>query len=164
MKSIMKSTKKIVWIAAVLALALALTACASGKSAGTPEAAATQMAPEEAPIDLDLSALSGTVVYSQVYQMMTTPEEYTDAIVRVRGNFNYYQDPETKTEYFAVLIEDASACCAQGVEFVWAGEHVYPKDYPELGTEITVTGRFGTYEEDGYVYIQLSDAQVSWEP
>jgi hypothetical protein len=67
----------------------------------------------EKPVDLDLSALSGTVVYSQVYDMMMEPERYMGMQVRMKGSFSYFQDPETKKEYFAVVIADATACCAR---------------------------------------------------
>ena len=115
----------------------------------------------EKPVDLDLSALSGTVVYSQVYDMMMEPERYMGMQVRMKGSFSYSQDPDTMKEYFAVVIADATACCAQGIEFVWDG-HKYPEDYPSLGTELTVTGAFSTYEENGLTYLQLKDAEVSW--
>ena len=116
----------------------------------------------ERTVDLDLSALSGTVVYSQVYNMVMQPDQYLGQTVRVRGYFSYFQDPETLKEYFAVIIADATACCAQGIEFVWRGEHRYPDDYPPLETEMTVTGEFGTYEENGFTYLQLNDADVEW--
>lgn len=117
----------------------------------------------EGGIDLDLSSMSGTVVYSQVFQMMTTPEAYVGATIRIRGDLDYFKDEETNREYFAAIIQDATACCAQGIEFVWKGQHSYPGDYPPLGTELTVTGTFDTYEENGNQYIQLLDADVSWE-
>ena len=116
----------------------------------------------ETPVDLDLSALSGTVVYSQVYDMTMEPERYLGQRVRVKGDFSYFQDPVTRQEYFAVLIADATACCAQGIEFVWEG-HRYPDDYPPVDTELTVTGVFNTYEENGFTYLQLTDAEVSWK-
>ena len=116
----------------------------------------------ERSVDLDLSALSGTVVYSQVYNMVMQPDQYLGQTVRVRGYFSYFQDPETLKEYFAVIIADATACCAQGIEFVWRGEHRYPDDYPPLETEMIVTGEFGTYEENGFTYLQLSNADVEW--
>ena len=117
----------------------------------------------DAPIDLDLTQFSGTVVYSQVYSMMMEPEVYVGQRVRIKGSLSCYKDSETGNEYFAALIADATACCAQGIEFVWAGEHAYPQDYPPLGTDITVTGIFNTFEEFGAEYIQLIDAEVSWE-
>ena len=117
---------------------------------------------EDRPVDLDLTKISGTVVYSQVYDMMMNPDSYMGRIIKLRGSFSYFQNPETKQEYFAALIADATACCAQGIEFVWEGEHSYPQDYPPLDTDITVTGAFNTYYENDFMYIQLMDAQVEW--
>ena len=120
-----------------------------------------QQMEKDRPIDMDLSTISGTVVYSQVYDMMMQPETYLGQRIRMKGAFSYYQDPDTQQEYFAVVIADATACCAQGIEFVWEGEHTYPQDYPPLETEITVTGTFDTYEENGYSYLQLTDAEIA---
>lgn len=118
---------------------------------------------ESSPVDLDLTRLSGTVVYAQVYAMMTEPESFLGQKIRMKGSFSYFQDPDTQQEYFAAIIADATACCAQGIEFVWAGEHTYPRDYPPLDTEVTVTGVFDTYDEYGYTYCQLIDAEVEWD-
>ena len=141
----------------ICAIALALTACG-----GKDEVKAAATAAPDGPVDLDLTKLSGTVVYSQVYDMMMEPEAYLGQKVKLKGNFSYFQDPDTKQEYFAAVIADATACCAQGIEFVWRGEHSYPRDYPPLDTEITVTGIFDTYNEDDYLYVQLKDADVRW--
>ena len=120
-------------------------------------------APEkEEGVDLDLSKLSGTVVYSQVYNMMVPPQDYVGKTIRISGLYDVYEDAGTGNTYFACVIPDATACCAQGIEFLWAGEHTYPDDYPEPGCEMTMTGRFETYEEDGAEYIRLADAEVEW--
>lgn len=144
----------------LLAAVLALSACGGSKDEKAAEAA-TQSAQAQ-PVDLDLSALSGTVVYSQVYDMVSNPEAYLGQRVKMHGSFNYFKDDGTGQEYFAAVIADATACCAQGIEFVWAGDHTYPRDYPPLDTDITVTGVFGTYQEGEYTYVQLTDADVTW--
>ena len=108
--------------------------------------------------DIDLTLLSGTMVYSEVSQMVYNPEEFLGKTVKMQGTFAIYEG-ETRN-YYACLISDATACCANGIEFEWAGDHTYPDDYPELGTEITVVGTFDMYEEDGFQYIQLSDADL----
>lgn len=149
--------KKLFLIALLGLAALALAACGGTQAA---ESAATQ-APQQA-VDLDLTKLSGTVVYSQVYDMVSAPENYMGQRVKLDGNFSYYKDENTQQEYFAAIISDATACCAQGIEFVWKGNHAYPKDYPPLDTDITVTGTFDTYYEGEYMYVQLVDADVTW--
>lgn len=118
---------------------------------------------EERAIDIDLANASDTVVYAQLVNMMVSPQEYLGKIVRLTGWFEYFEDPIQDAVYFSAMIPDATACCMQGMEFVWAGEHDWPLDYPEAGTEITVCGRFELYEEDGYEYMHLTDAELDWE-
>ena len=115
---------------------------------------------ESVPVDLDLSAMSGTVVYAQVYNMMVEPEAWLGKMIRMAGYYNYYDDQEHGMVYHACIIPDATACCAQGIEFVWAGEHAWPDEYPEIGTDIVITGRLEMYEEDGSKYLHLVDAEL----
>ena len=65
---------------------------------------------------------------------------------------------------FACIVQDATACCAQGLEFEPESTLSYPDDYPEPGTEITVIGTFDSYREetDGntYIYLVLRNAQI----
>ncbi len=114
-------------------------------------------------VDLDLSKLSGTVVFSQVYNMMADPEPYLGMVIRMAGYYSSYEDTEKDAVYHACIIPDASACCSQGIEFVWKGEHAWPDEYPAEGTDIVVTGRLETYEEDGYTYLHLMDAELVYE-
>ena len=112
-------------------------------------------------VDYDLTQMSSDMVYATVYQMMVTPEEYEGKTFRIDGNFyaTYYE--ATKKYYFYCIIQDATACCAQGMEFIWDdGSHIYPEEYPEDNAEIVVEGTFETYREDGdeNLYCRLSDA------
>ncbi len=152
--------KKLALIALLGLTVLALAACGAGQASEAVTEAATEV--PELPVDLDLTQLSGTVVYSQVYDMMNEPDSYMGQRIRMDGSFSYYKDEDTQQEYFAAIIADATACCAQGIEFVWKGEHAYPEDYPPLDTDITVTGTFDTYYEGNYMYVQLVDADVAW--
>ena len=60
--------------------------------------------------------------------------------------------------YFTCIVQDATACCAQGIEFIMTDDYKYPDDYPEDGSEITVVGTFDTYEENGNTYATLRNA------
>lgn len=128
----------------------------------TPDGAPSDPQTGAETVDVDLTALSSTMVYAEVYNMMTAPEDYVGKMVKMKGEFAIYHDEAADQYYFAVIITDATACCAQGIEFIWAGEHTYPDDYPPLGSEATVTGEFQTYEEDEYTYIHLVDADLSF--
>ena len=118
---------------------------------------------EEAAVDYDLTQMNSDMVYATVYQMMVAPEEYEGKTFRIDGNFyaTYYE--ATKKYYFYCVIQDATACCAQGMEFVWEdGSHIYPDEYPKDNEEIIVEGTFETYKEDGdeNLYCRLSDAAL----
>ena len=115
---------------------------------------------QEEAVDVDLTAISGTMVYSEVYDMMTAPDKYIGKTVKMQGSFSVYQDPSTGQYYFACVIQDATACCAQGLEFMLTEEYEYPIDYPKEGEEITVEGVFDTYMEGTYQYCTLRGAKL----
>ena len=118
--------------------------------------------------DVDLTQLSASMVYAQVYDMVNNGDNYLGKTVKAKGPFSYFQETDGR-EFFAVIISDATACCSQGIEFVLDGDYSYPDDYPDVGTEITVVGRFNYYKEGFYTYCQLTDAtmeadkSLSWE-
>lgn len=110
-------------------------------------------------VDVDLTTLSSTMVYSEVYNMVTSPDNYLGKIIKMNGLFATYHDEAADTWYFACIIQDATACCSQGIEFVLAGDYTYPQDYPKEGEEISVIGVFDTYQEGSYTYCTLRNAK-----
>ena len=111
---------------------------------------------EDTGIDVDLTALSSTMVYGEVFNMMMNPDNYIGKTIKVCGLYyaSYYE--ATEQYYHFVIIQDATACCAQGLEFRWESERVYPEDYPQNDTEIDITGVWESYEEDGQTWYRLS--------
>ena len=104
--------------------------------------------PSAGKVDVDLTVLSSTMVYSEVYNML-----YNDP-----AHYGVLQpDPVA----YACIIADATACCAEGMEFVPEGDLTYPEDYPELGAEITVIGEFQSYEENGMTWYHLVNARLA---
>ena len=117
-------------------------------------------------VDYNLTLMSSDMVYATVYQMMVAPKEYEWKTFRIDGNFyaTYYE--ATKKYYFYCVLQDATACCAQGMEFVWEdGSHIYPDEYPKDNAEIVVEGTFETYREDGdkNLYCRLFNATLQIE-
>lgn len=114
-------------------------------------------------VDYDLTDMNGDMVYAIVYQMMADPDTYIGKTFRIEGTYYaVYYEPTAK-HYHYCIIQDALACCAQGMEFVWGdGSHVYPDEYPEENAKIVVQGIFETYREDGddYLYCRLKDATM----
>lgn len=107
---------------------------------------------------VDLTVLSSTMVYSEVYNMLAYPEQYMGKTVKMEGAFAVYEGENRN--YYACIVADATACCTSGIEFVCAEEYIYPDDYPEAESEIVVQGVFDLYEEDGFSYLQLVDATM----
>ena len=112
-------------------------------------------------IDIDLTALPGTMVYSEVYGMMMSPEDYIGKNVKMEGMFSMYHDEAADKYYFACIIADATACCSQGIEFVLTDDYTYPDDYPPEGDNICVAGTFDTYQEGEYTYCTLREARIA---
>ena len=124
----MKRTK----FAAILAAAVLLTGCGS---TGNAEGGSEKASPAASDgYDVDLTQLSSSMVYGQVYDMVNNSDTYVG--------------------------KSATACCSQGIEFILKGDPVYPDDYPAVGTDITVTGTFAWYKEDYATYCQLLDAEI----
>ena len=173
--------KKIICLLMISALILSLAACSgnkkeesassiavdgSSKSSAEPtittndgtKAVSKADLPRTEGVDVDLTKMSSTMVYSEVLNMQQHSDEYTGKIVRMKGPFNVTELDGNR--YYACVIKDAAACCSTGIEFVWAGDHSYPEDYPKANEEITVTGTFNIYTEGKSKYLQLKDADV----
>ena len=115
-------------------------------------------------VDYDLTQMGSDMVYATVYQMMSSPAQYEGKTFRIEGDFYaVYYEPTAKY-YFYCIIQDATACCAQGMEFVWDdGSHIYPDEYPEENATVVVEGTFETYREEGdtNLYCRLKDAELT---
>ena len=119
-----------------------------------------ETAEEERPLDLDITFMSSTAIYSAVYNMIMNPEEYVGKYIKIKGFFAVGES-YTGEEMYGCVIPDATQCCVQGIQFLWKGDHVYPDDYPEIGTNIIVQGIFAYDRVDEYtVAVRLEDADM----
>ncbi len=111
--------------------------------------------------DIDFTTISGPLVYSLVYNMMKDPEKFLGKTIKMGGAFTTTVDSATGERYYACIVKDAGACCAQGIEFRLKGEHSFPEDYPNMWQEFQVIGVFTTYTivDDQYFYCTISDAE-----
>ena len=105
----------------------------------------------------DLTQMNGDMVYGVVFEMMTEPEKYLGKEIKMKGTCNRFTDPDTGKDYYACIITDAAACCAQGIEF----ELPEGEEYPEYGSDITIQGTFSSYLEKGNEFYVLKDAKLS---
>lgn len=115
-------------------------------------------------IDVDLTKMSSTMIYSYIFDMLMDAESYKEKTIKVKGFFQVFVNDNSDDMYYAIIIPDAAACCQQGIEFIWAGEHEYPDDYPQLGQEITVTGKYKIFiTKEGIQYSYLQVNQMDFE-
>lgn len=113
-------------------------------------------------IEIDLTKMNATMVYSEVYNMLDSPSNYIDKVVKIAGPFRPFESNNPDYCYPAIVIQDATACCANGLEFLLYG---IPRcsmkggdGYPLYNEEATIVGVFKTYLEDRYLYVHLVDA------
>ena len=177
--------KKLIVVLLVLSALLSLAACGAGapssvqtadptptkdpyadEESSVPSAPAETAEPEEkAPdtADVDLTQLSSTMIYSEVYAMVYEPDQYIGKTVKMKGQFATQE--YNGERLYACIVKDATACCAQGLEFELSESRVFPDDYPEPGADITVIGTFDSYREDAedgnyYLYLVLRNASL----
>ena len=115
-------------------------------------------------VDLDLSVMSSTIVYAEMYNIQFDPGQYLGKVIRLRGLYSYYREPSTGVSYYACVVPDATACCMQGMEFVPAIEPEDPDHFLEDSADITVTGRLEIYVDEGISYLHLVEASVEQNP
>ena len=112
-------------------------------------------------VDIDLTKMSSTMVYSMVFQMVTEPKKFVGKTIKMKGAFSSYQDEETGRRFFGCVIKDALACCSQGIAFELAKPRKFPNEYPSEGSSITIVGTFEfEKEEDGIGFPIIKNAKL----
>ena len=112
-------------------------------------------------VDYDLTVMGADMVYATVYQMMIDPKSYIGKSFKIRGNYYSSYSKDKDVYYHFCMIKDAAACCAQGLEILWADEKMNRhENCPEEDTLVTVEGVFETYEEGPNTYGRIKDAKI----
>lgn len=114
-------------------------------------------------VDVDMTTMDSNMVYYTVSNIMAYPDDYRDKVLRFKGNYGTGFDDGNNQYYHYAIIQDATACCAQGFEFIWGdGSRVWPDEYPSDGQEVIITGVFETYREPGvpYEYARVRSATL----
>ena len=118
--------------------------------------------PKYETIDIDLTTMNATMVYSEVNNMLSSPSLYVGKIVKMEGPFIPFESTDPDYCYPAIIIRDATACCASGIEFLLYGvprcSIAGGNGYPLYNEEATIVGRFETYLEGTDMYVHLVDA------
>ncbi len=102
-------------------------------------------------VDVDLTKMSSTMVYSYVADMLANPSNYKGQIVRMGGDSN-----TTHGGTHSCIVYDALGCCTEGIEYELDEDSEYPND----GSRITVVGKFATYTKGEGKYFVLVDSEL----
>ncbi len=104
-------------------------------------------------VDVDLTQLSATMVYSQVYDLLSNYPDYLGKSMKIYGNIDNFTDVATGETLYAVIINDALGCCPQGIELEFPEEF----EIPEWGTPILIEGVVSIIAvgEDEFVVLEV---------
>ena len=112
-------------------------------------------------VDYDLSSMGPDMVYATIYQMMIDPKSYVGKSFKVTGNYYSSYSKENDQYYHFCMVKDAAACCAQGLELLWADESMNRhENCPDEEALVTVEGVFETYEDGQNTYGRLKDVKL----
>ena len=113
---------------------------------------------QDAPADaeIDLTKLSSTMVYSELANIVSAPDDYLGKTLKMCGTFSSFHSDQTNLTYYSCNVSDVTACCNLGLEFVLRDGY----DYPEEGAEICIVGTFSSYQEGAQTYFTLLDAAL----
>ena len=100
----------------------------------------------------DLTALSRTMQYSQVSQMLYEPELYLGQVLQICGKY-YKGDHEA-----IIRVLDEQACCAAEILMFPADASTF--EGVENFSEITVKGVFSTYHSGGVDFCCLNQTEL----
>lgn len=107
-------------------------------------------------IDVDLTTMNPMLVFGEVFNMVENPHNYIGKVIKFEGYYTSIADIYNGKYYFFVSIEDALACCAQGMEFIFEDDSfVFPDDYPADGSYVEIVGEFDVYEWQGYTFFRV---------
>jgi len=112
---------------------------------------------------IDLSAMSDTLRIAELTNITSTPANYLGKTIKLGGVYQAQYYEPTQQYYHCILIIDAAACCQQGLEFVWNGNHRYPDDYPKDGTPIELSGVYESHQELGKTYYHLVVDEITFD-
>ena len=93
-------------------------------------------------VDIDLVAMSDTMVYAALLNIMRNPIPHLGQTIRVGGSYQPFFWHETGSYYHFVVVEGQAGCCPQRMEFMRGDDYVFPADFPAEGAMIEVIGVF----------------------
>lgn len=103
--------------------------------------------------DIDLTKYNYNMITAITYEFVVTPAKYKDKTVKITGQFA--SEVYEGERYFGALVWDPTGCCPAGLDFIPPVGMKYPEDFPEMGTELTVTGRLKMVNDENGEYLRF---------
>ncbi len=109
----------------------------------------------------DLSRMSATMAYAQLYNIFLEQENHVGQTMRLRGQYVPMRDEGNQAKYHFIMVYDNAACCQLGLEFLWTNPTAYPADY----SLIELTGVFDICNDGGekFCVLRVKDLTVLQE-
>lgn len=98
--------------------------------------------------DEDITLLPQSLAFAQVQRMMYYPEEYDGSTVKMAGLYYYEQITALGIGIRAIMMMDETSCCQGYFEL----EFPEGTQYPSIGEEIMVTGKYEVRNDGTYNY------------
>lgn len=113
------------------------------------------------PPHLDLSDMSYTMAYAQVYSMVMAPKRHQGETLKIKGSYYGFQT-EDGQDVHLILIMDEAGCCEVGMEFQITGNLAWPQDYPPNNSIILLTGLLDIihHGDNPYPFLVANEIQV----
>lgn len=110
----------------------------------------------------DMSRMSATMAYAQLYNIFTEQEKYVGQTLRMRGQYRPMRDENGAAKYHFIMVYDNAACCELGLEFLWTPAGHYPEEY----SLIELTGVFDICNDGGekFCVLRVKDVTVLQAP
>ena len=80
--------------------------------------------------------------------MINNLNEYSGKTIKIAGKYSISSD-----NTHIITVTDALGCCSQDLEFELSAEN-----YPNIGSNITIEGRFYTYSQVGKTHSLIANA------
>jgi len=146
---------KLYAVLSVIIITILITGCAGGDTSQSGES-------ETKSTDVDLTALSETVLSAELMNIIVNSDDYIGKTITVSGTYSYIFHEAAGIYYHYVITKQGDECCQEGLEFILAGDHVFPDDYPTMGTPIEITGVFSRDQGDSirFFYLATDDIHI----
>ena len=104
--------KKLSSLLIVLIIMLTLASCknSSEKKPDSEPTESVSVSENAEAVDIDLTKLSNTMVYSQLYNMVVSPDKYIGKTVRLRGKYGVYDGESGKFREHAAYSRNFPYC------------------------------------------------------